>query len=299
MKQTKWDSTHITDQTGRVVIVTGSSSGIGFETARVLAQKGATVIIAVRNPQKGEAALQAIKSEVPDAKVLQMEVDLADLKSVRRFVDNFSQSFSRLDLLINNAGVMVPPYTKTSDGFELQFGTNHLGHFLLTTLLLKWLKETAGARVGNVARTAHKFGKLNFADLNWENRKYKKWRAYGDSKISNLYFTYELQRRLDNENTGILVTAAHPGWTATELQRHAGLVSRLNALFAQNCHMGALPTLMAALDEKANGGDFYGPSGFMEIKGYPKKVKSIPLAQDREIAKQLWEVSEKMTMVNQ
>ena len=295
MSKNKWDSSDIPDKKGKVAVVTGASSGIGYETARVLANKNASVIIAVRNLEKGQAALDKIKTDYQDADARVMELDLADLKSVHTFVENFKKIYSRLDILINNAGVMMPPYSKTIDGFELQFGTNHLGHFVLSGLLLDVIKNTPGSRIVNVSSGAHNYGELNFEDLNWENRPYKKMRSYGDSKIANLYFTYELQRRLDRQNVDVLVTAAHPGWTATELQRHAGLFNFLNPFFSQGIDMGALPTLYAAVAPDVKGGDYFGPSGWREIKGYPKQVESNALSHDQEIASRLWDVSEKRT----
>jgi len=293
-----WNASNIADQTGRIAIVTGASSGIGFEAARVLTDKNATVIIAVRNLEKGTAALQKIKSQNAKADVLVMLLDLADLNSVKQFAEDFIKKFTRLDLLINNAGVMIPPYSKTKDGFELQFGTNHLGHFALTALLFNLINKTAGSRIVNVSSAAHKYGNLNFDDLNWEKRKYKAWKAYGDSKISNLYFTYELQRRLEDKKSNIKVTAAHPGWTATDLQRHSGLFEFLNTFFAMKAEQGALPTLRAATDDAANSGDYFGPDGWQEWKGYPVKVKSNELSHDKNIAKKLWEISEILTGVN-
>ena len=298
MKTEKWNSSNISDQTGRVAIVTGSSSGIGFETARVLTKKNATVIIAVRSLEKGRKAGSKITDEYQNADIEIMELDLASLASVQRFVDAFKRKYARLDLLINNAGVMVPPYSKTTDGFELQFGTNHLGHFALTVLLIDLLKNTSGSRVVSVSSMAHKIGNIDFDDLNWEKRKYKKWQAYGDSKIANLYFTYALQRRFENGDSGPIAAAAHPGWTATDLQRHTGLASALNHIFAQNSEMGALPTLYAATAEDIKGADFVGPGGFQEMKGYPKKVKANALSQDQDIADRLWQLSEEMTGVN-
>ena len=297
MKPAKWDINNIADQNGRIAVVTGSSSGIGLETARVLAHKHATVIIAVRSQTKGQAAAEKIISECPYADVAVMELDLADLASVRRFAAQFMEAYSRLDLLINNAGVMVPPYAKTVDGFELQMGTNHFGHFALTGLLIDLIRQTPGARVVNVSSLAHQFGRLDFEDLNWEKRKYKKWRAYGDSKLANLYFTYALQRKLGNGDSQVTVAAAHPGWTATDLQRHTGLTSALNCIFAQDTTMGALPTLYAATSAEVIGTGFYGPGGFKEIRGYPKKVDSTPLSYDPKIAEQLWQVSETLTGV--
>ena len=295
MSKKKWGSNDIPDQNGRVAIVTGSSSGIGYETARVLAEKNATVIVAVRNLQKGNAAVEKIKISHPNANVKVMELDLASLESVRSFAKIFRNDYSRLDLLINNAGVMMPPYSKTADGFELQFGTNHLGHFALAGLLIDMVKDTPESRIVNVSSSSHHYGELNFDDLNWENRPYKKMKTYGDSKIANIYFTYELQRRLDVNGSKTLVTAAHPGWTATELQRHVGLLSFLNNFFSQDITMGALPTLYAAVAEDVQGGDYYGPSGWKEMRGYPKKVQSNELSHDKKIAQKLWEVSEDLT----
>lgn len=295
MSKQKWDSGDIPDQKGRVVIVTGSSSGIGYETARVLANKNATVVIAVRNLQKGNAALDKIKAGYQNADIRVMELDLADLESIRNFAAEFKSNFSRLDLLINNGGVMMPPYSKTADGFELQFGTNHLGHFALTGLLLDLIEKTHDSRIVNVSSGSHTYGELDFDDLNWENRSYKKMKAYGDSKIANLYFTFELQRRFENRNMNVIASAAHPGWTATELQRHVGIFDFLNRFLAQGIEMGALPTLYAAIALDVKGGDYYGPSGWREMKGYPKKVESNELSHSREIAAKLWDLSEKLT----
>lgn len=295
MSSTQWDSENIQGQKGKVVIVTGSSSGIGYEAARVLATKGAKVILAVRNLKKGEAALAKIKASSKDADVSIMELNLANLGSVKKFAENFKKQYKSLHILINNAGVMIPPYGKTDDGFELQFGTNHLGHFALTGLLLDVLVATPDARIVNVSSTVHKKGNINFDDLTWEKRKYVAWKAYGDSKIANLYFTYELQKRLKASGKELLVTAAHPGWTATDLQRHSNLFEALNGFFAQKAAMGALPTLRAAIEDNISGGEYFGPGGFMEMRGYPKKVESNPLSHDEAIAKKLWEVSEKLT----
>ena len=298
MKTEKWNAENILSQKGRIVIVTGSSSGIGYETARVLANKQASVIIAVRNLDKGNKALAKIIQQNKDADVQVMELDLANLASVKNFAENFQKNYSRLDLLINNAGVMIPPYAKTRDGFELQFGTNHLGHFALTGQLLKLLISTQGSRIVNVSSGAHNFGKIDFDDLNWEKRNYAQWTAYGDSKLANLYFTYELDRKLKEQGINTLVTASHPGWTATELQRTAGDVMKyLNGIFAQNITMGALPTLRAAIEEGLKGAEYFGPNGFMEIGGYPVKVESNELSKDRAIAQKLWLVSEKLTEV--
>ena len=295
MRNKKWDTEDIPMQTGKTIIVTGSSSGIGYETALALAGKNAEVIIAVRNLNKGNDAAEKIKSGFKNSLVSVMELDLANLNSVRSFAGNFKKKYSNLDLLINNAGVMIPPYSKTADGFELQFGTNHLGHFALTGLLFDLLRKTGNSRIINVSSTAHKAGNLNFEDLNWEKRKYKAWKAYGDSKISNLYFTYELQRKINNSGIKIITAASHPGWTATDLQRHSSLFEFLNPLFAQKPEMGALPTLYAAVAGDVTGGDYYGPSGWQEWRGFPKKVNSNALSHDEDIASKLWIVSEQLT----
>jgi len=296
MKQQKWDSENILDQEGKVVIVTGSNSGLGYEAAEVLANKNATVIVAVRNEVKGNAAVEKIKVENPNANIQVMLVDLANLESVRKFAENFKKKFEKLDLLINNAGVMTPPYTKTKDGFELQFGTNHLGHFALTGLLIDLIKKTPNSRIVNVSSTAHKIGKLNFEDLNWETRRYNKMRSYGDSKLANLYFTNELQKRLNIQSSGVIVASAHPGAAATELSRHS-LFFKVLMLLVQNSKMGALPTLYAAVAPDVQGNDYYGPGGFQEISGYPKKVESAKHAKKDDVAANLWDVSEKMTGV--
>jgi len=295
MNKDRWTAENIPSQIGKVVIVTGSSSGIGLEAARVLVNKGAEVIIAVRNKEKGKKAVDRIKAQNAEAKVKLMILDLADLNSVSKFVKEFKNEYSKLDILINNAGVMMPPYNKTKDGFELQFGTNHLGHFALTGQLLDVLKDTQNSRVVNVSSGAHNWGSIDFDDLNWKNRKYKPGRAYGDSKIANLYFTYEMNDRL--KDSDLTVTAAHPGWTATELQRHSGLFKVLNNFFAMSIPQGTIPILRAATDDQVKSGNYYGPDGFREMRGYPEKVQSNELSQDKEIAKKLWDVSEKLTGV--
>ena len=295
MNKEKWTIENIGDQSGKTVIVTGSSSGIGLEAAKVLANKGAEVIIAVRNATKGKNAEEKIKSQNPNANVKVMIVDLANLKSVREFAEKFNAGYDKLNLLINNAGVMIPPYSKTTDGFELQFGTNHLGHFALTALLFDKLKATPNSRIVNVASMAHKYGNINFDDLNWEKRNYKAWSAYGDSKIANLYFTYYLADEIAKSGIDIKVTASHPGWTATDLQRHSGMFEFLNKFFAMPAEQGALPTLRAAIDTEAQSGDYFGPDGFQEWRGFPVKVESNKLSHNMEIAGKLWEVSEDLT----
>ena len=295
MKPEKWTADQIPDQSGRVALVTGSSSGIGFETARVLANKNAEVIMAVRDPEKGERAVNNIKAQYSSVNINLMMLDLASLDSIKNFAKDFKKEYSQLDLLINNAGVMIPPYSKTKDGFELQFGTNHLGHFALTGLLIDLLKETPGSRIINVSSAAHRYGNLNFDDLNWEKSRYKSWRAYGDSKISNLYFTYELGNKIKNAGLNIKITAAHPGWTATDLQRHNRLMAFLNRFFAMKPEQGALPILRATIDPDVKRGDYFGPDGWQEWKGYPVKVESSKRSHDKNTAEKLWKVSEQLT----
>lgn len=297
MSQKKWDSQDVPDQKGRIAVVTGSSSGIGCETACVLAAKNATVIKAVRNLEKGRTALEKIKTGQPDADVKIMELDLASLDSIRRFSEDFRKKYFRLDLLINNAGIMMPPFSKTVDGFELQFGTNHLGHFALTGLLSDHILKTGNSRIVTVSSGAHRYGELDFEDLNWEKRKYKKMKAYGDSKLANLYFTYALQEKLEKAGAKTIAVASHPGWTGTNLQRHVGYLNFFNRFFSQDIDMGALPTLYAASAPDVKGSDYYGPSGRHEMKGYPKKVVSNELSHNKEIAKKLWDVSEELTKV--
>jgi NAD(P)-dependent dehydrogenase (short-subunit alcohol dehydrogenase family) len=287
---TTFGTADIPDMTGQSAIVTGANSGIGRATARSLAAVGAHVVLAVRNVGKGWAAAAAMPGE---AEV--RELDLASLDSVRAFASGWD---GEIDLLINNAGVMVPPLTRTADGFELQFGTNHLGHFALTNLLL----EHVTGRVVTVSSTGHRVGRIDFDDLNWERKPYRAWRAYGQSKLANLLFTAELQRRLTAAGSGVLATAAHPGYAATNLQFHSqrrslDVLSKVgNRLFAQDENGGALPTLYAALAD-IPGNSFAGPGGFMEQRGAPKLVGRSAAAQDADAARRLWETSEQLTGV--
>jgi NAD(P)-dependent dehydrogenase (short-subunit alcohol dehydrogenase family) len=288
---------NLPDQTGRVAIVTGANTGIGFETAAALAANGAKAVMACRNRQKAEGAIDRIRERTPGADLEFVELDLASLASVERFADAFRARHDRLDLLINNAGVMIPPFGRTEDGFELQFGCNHLGHFALTGRLLDILDATPGARVVTVSSMAHRYGSIDFDNLNAE-KGYDKMPAYGQSKLANLLFTFELTRRLQAAGSSVVATAAHPGWTGTDLQRHSTLIEFLNHFFAQSPPMGALPTLRAATDPQAGGGDYFGPSGLFEMRGYPIKVTAAPAAQNEVDAKRLWEVSEQLTGVS-
>ncbi|MDJ0927743.1 MAG: oxidoreductase [Gammaproteobacteria bacterium] len=291
----QWSANDIPDQQGRVVVVTGATSGIGKEAARVLAGKHATVIIAARNVPKAEAVADEIRQEFPEADVAVRELDLTELASVKTFADGMLQDYQKLDVLINNAGIMMCPYSKTADGFEMQMGTNHLGHFALTGWLLPLLKQTPGSRIVVVSSISHKSGGIDLADLNWESRKYDTMRAYGDSKLANLYFTYELVRKLKDSGDNPLVTAAHPGITATELTRHARWMDFLGKFMAQKPKRGALPTLRAGFDPDAQPADYFGPSGFMEIQGQPVKVESSDRSHDAQAAAALWKRSEELT----
>ncbi|MUG25348.1 SDR family NAD(P)-dependent oxidoreductase [Paenibacillus macerans] len=292
---TPWTEDHMPDQTGRVAIVTGSNSGIGWEAARALANKGATVIMACRSIAKANLAADQIKALKPSGKVVGMALDLGDLASVRAFAAAFRQDYDRLDLLINNGGVAKPPYGKTAQGFEQQFGINHLGHFALTGLLLERLDATPGARIVTVSSLSHRSGIVHFDDLNLE-RNYKPARAYAQSKLANLLFTYELQRRLVAAGRSTLAVAVHPGWTATNALRHSSMMRRLNPIFAQTSKMGVLPTLYAATASDVRGGDYFGPSS-LELRGYPKKVESSARSHDEAVARRLWTISEELTQV--
>ncbi len=293
----QWTENQIPDQTGRVAIVTGSNSGLGWETARALANKGATVIMACRSIVKAAPAADHINALKPSGKVVVMALDLGDLVSVHAFAEGFRKDFQRLDLLVNNAGIAVPPYGKTVQGFEQQFGTNHLGHFALTGLLLDRLMATPKARIVVVSSTAHQSGEINFDDLNWEQRDYQPMAAYGQSKLANLLFTYELQRRLGAAGQSTLAVAAHPGWAATNAQRHSRLLRVLNPLFAQPPKLGVLPALYAATAPDAQGGAYFGPGGLGQMRGYPKKLDSSVRSHDEAVARRLWTVSEELTQV--
>ena len=295
MSKSKWNTNNIADQSNRVVIVTGATSGLGKEATKILASKNATVIMAVRNIEKGERIAAEIKKTLPEAKLEVRRMDLGNVASVAYFAERIHHSFDRLDLLINNAGVMGCPYSKTEDDFEIQMGTNHLGHFALTGLLMPLLLKTKASRIVATSSIAHRDGNIDFEDINWEKREYITNKAYGDSKLANLYFTYELARKLKKDPNAPMVTAAHPGWTSTELQRHSLMFRLLNPIFSQNVANGVLPTLRAATDEQAKSGDYFGPSGFLEMKGSPIVVKSNPMSHNEANAKQLWTLSEKLT----
>jgi NAD(P)-dependent dehydrogenase (short-subunit alcohol dehydrogenase family) len=296
----KWTAADVPDQTGRFAIVTGANSGLGFDTAAVLANKGAHVVLAVRNLDKGNEAAERIKSKNPNAVVSLQELDLTSLDSVRKAADQLRADYPRIDLLINNAGVMyVPTRETTKDGFEMQFGTNHLGHFELTGQLLDNLLPVEGSRVVTVSSFGHKIlARVHFDDLQLE-RNYNRVEAYGQSKLSNLLFTYELQRRLAAKGTPTIAAAAHPGFSDTELMRHLpGVIPAFVwRPFSQPADMGALPTLRAATDPGVQGGQYYGPDSIGELRGHPKVVKSSAQSHNEDIQRRLWTVSEELTGV--
>ncbi|MEC7762073.1 MAG: oxidoreductase [Pseudomonadota bacterium] len=290
-----WTEKDVPDQTGKRILITGGTSGLGKAEAEVLAAKGAEVILGVRNPIRGEAVAEGIRKATPGAKIEIRELDLASLASIKTFADGFLATYDRLDVLINNAGVMVPPLGRTEDGFELQMGTNHFGAFALTGRLMPLLIATPDSRVTVTSSVAHKQGKPNLDDLDWTSRKYSAWQAYGDSKIANLLFAFELDRRLAGR--GPKVVAAHPGWTATDLQRHSGFANFMNNIVAMKLSQGVLSPLRAATDPSARSGDFFGPTKFNDMRGYPEHADAIPLANDRELAARLWDISTERTGV--
>jgi len=306
----RWTAQDVGDQSGRIAVITGASSGLGLETARVLAGHGATVVLAGRDPRKVARAAEQVRSGLQAAsagpapdRVQTVEFDLASLESVRTAAADLTARFPKLDLLINNAGVMMPPYGLTKDGYELQFGTNHLGHFALTGLLMNSLLAVPGSRVVTVSSNGHRAGRMNFADLQ-SARHYRRMAAYGRSKLANLMFTYELQRRLSAAVAQTLALAAHPGTARTELARHmpglaqGAMASRwgaLNSWWVQDAAMGALPTLRAATDPAAIGGTYYGPDGLFQFTGYPVVVTSSARSHNKEVQRRLWVESEQLT----
>jgi NAD(P)-dependent dehydrogenase (short-subunit alcohol dehydrogenase family) len=295
------------DLTGKVTIVTGANSGIGFETAKELARKGAQTILACRNMKKANTALAKIQAEIPHAPVIIIQLDLASLKSVRQFAATFKEKFNRLDVLVNNAGLGGIPYTPTEDGFETQMGVHHLGHFALTGLLIDLLLKTPNSRIVNVSSIGHRFGKMDFDNLLYADGKgYSTVQAYRRSKLANLLFTYELQRRFDRLGAKSMAVAAHPGAAETNIggELNERWIMRLLISLSkrlglwQSAADGALPTLRAAVDSTVQGGDYYGPDGFLEQTGYPVKVESNDASHNLEDAQRLWQVSEELTGVH-
>ncbi|HZZ52431.1 MAG TPA: SDR family NAD(P)-dependent oxidoreductase [Pseudonocardia sp.] len=301
MNRPTWTTTDIPDQRGRTAVITGANTGLGFETASALAARGASVILAVRDLDKGKRAAARVAEATPGADVTLQRLDLSSLSSVREAAEALRAAHERIDLLINNAGVMYTPKGTTADGFETQFGTNHLGHFALTGLLLDRLLSTSGSRVVTVSSIGHRIrARIHFDDLTLD-RRYSRVAAYGQSKLANLLFTYELQHRLTGRDATVAL-AAHPGGSNTELARNLPAPLRaatelVTPFLAQPASMGALPTLRAATDPAARGGEYYGPDGFQEVRGYPKVVRSSSQSHDAELQRRLWTVSEELTGV--
>jgi len=301
-----WTAATIPDLSGRRAVVTGANSGLGFQTALELARHGATVTLACRDEERGARAVDQIRALAPEAAVEVAPLDLADLSSIERFADAYRAGRDGLDLLVNNAGVMAIPRRQTADGFEMQLGANHLGHFALTGRLFPLLAARPGARVVTVSSAAHRGGRIDFDDLQHE-RNYRPWSVYGQSKLANLLFAFELQRRADAAGVDLLSVAAHPGYAATGLQgvgpqmtgrRLQGLLLQVaNRVVAQSAARGALPSLYAATAPDVTGGAFYGPDGIGELRGYPKRVKAARPAYDEQTARHLWQVSEDLTGV--
>jgi NAD(P)-dependent dehydrogenase (short-subunit alcohol dehydrogenase family) len=301
----KWTAEQIPDLTGKRIIITGGNSGIGYEAAREFSRAGAEVIMASRDQAKAEAAIESIQKELPKAKLVFIHLDLASLESVRQFAAEYQSRYQRLDVLLNNAGIMMVPYGQTEDGFEIQLGINHLGHFALTGLLMDLLIDTPGSRVVNISSNAHYGGEMDFDDLNYEDGNgYSPMGAYGRSKLANLLFTYELQRRFGEKGLDVKALAAHPGISATGLADHfvnenfTWLVQGAMKLLFQSAAMGALPGIRAAVDPEAQGGEYYGPDGKGERSGYPVVVTSNPASMDKEDARKLWEFSQELTGIS-
>lgn len=304
MSNNKWTLKNIPDLKGKTIIVTGGNSGLGYESVKAFAMNGAEVILASRSLEKGEDAKNRILKELPDSRILVMELDLGDLESVKTFTSSVKKQYNKLDILLNNAGIMMTPYFKTKDGFEGQFGTNHLGHYALTGLLLDLLLTTPGSRVVNVSSAAHRQGKMDFSNLQFENGKgYSPMKAYGRSKLANLLFTYELQRKLESSGSNTIAVAAHPGVAMTNLARYLEgkiLYKILYPVFkniSQDQAMGALPQIRASVDAGVKQGGYYGPDGKREMKGYPVEVQSNASSHSIEDAAKLWNESEKLTGV--
>lgn len=298
-----WDYKGLESLQGKVCIVTGANSGIGYETAKYLLCKGATVILACRNLRKAEIALNKIKVTNEDADGHIIELNLNSIQSIKSFVFDFNKQFDKLDILINNAGIMAVPQSQTIDGFERQLGVNYIGHYVLTALLLKNMIHENEARVVTVTSIAHKLSKIDFNDINFRKRKYKPFIAYGQSKLANLLFAFQLDEFFKENNLNIISLAAHPGACNTNLFEHLFLnkiakkLPKLADKVTQKPFMGALPTLRAALDHEAKGKDFYGPSKFFEAKGEPVLVDAKDHAYNKEDWIKLWELTEELTNI--
>lgn len=292
----------VPEQSGKIAVVTGSNTGLGYEATVVLAKKKMKVIMACKSIERAEKAKGRIMKKAPYADIEIMKIDLSRLSSVREFAINFRSKFNQLDLLINNAGIMIPPYSRTEDGFESQMGINYLGHFLLSGLLSDIITKTPGSRIVMLASNAHKKAFINFDDLQWE-KNYSPLAAYRQSKLACLIFSYELQRRFEKAGLKTVSVAAHPGLSITDILRKVPkwllfISQPLTAIFTHPPEKGVLPILNAALGTDVKGGEYYGPLGKNEWKGRPGKVQSTPVSHDKEIAKRLWKISEELTGFN-
>ena len=305
MKKQKWTTVKIPDLKGKVIIVTGGNSGLGYESVKAFAEKGAEIILACRSVEKGEAAKNEIGSMKGKIKVMQL--DLQDFTSIEQFAENFKQKYTRLDVLLNNAGISQTPYFKTKDGLEGQMGVNHFGHFKLTGLLMDLIKNTAKSRVVSVSSGGHKWkqAEMDFDNLLFENgTDYTPMKAYCRSKLANLLFTYELDRKFKKNNIDSIAVAAHPGGANTNLNKHmedqlmGKIMLRLFSFIGQDAAQGALHEIRACVDENVKGAEYYGPGGLLEMKGPPDKVESSKDSHNKEHARKLWEISEKLTGIN-
>jgi NAD(P)-dependent dehydrogenase (short-subunit alcohol dehydrogenase family) len=292
-----WTIDNIPDQTGRVALVTGANSGLGYETSLGLARRGAEVIMAVRNKAKGEVAALAIRQVCPEARLSLVELDLSDLSSVEACARQVASQHDHLDLLINNAGVMVPPFSRTEQGFELQFGTNHLGHFALTGRLLPLIKDVAGARIVTLSSIAADLNYIDLGDPNYHHKRYIAWVAYGQSKLANQMFTQELARKLAANRALAIAVSAHPGVSATNLFKNSRVGEWWVSHFSQRPEMGALSTLRAACDPAVTNGSYWGPRGFMNMSGYPEPARIPSKALDGGFNTRLWALSQYQTGV--
>jgi NAD(P)-dependent dehydrogenase (short-subunit alcohol dehydrogenase family) len=307
MPETDFDPSAFGSLSDRTIVITGANTGIGFEAARLLGRAGARIVLACRDPARAEGAAGRLRAEAPRAQVDLVALDLSDLASIRRAAGTILERFPAIDVLINNAGVMALPRRTTKDGFEMQLGTNHLGHFALTGLLMSAIVAAPAARVVTVSSGLHKGGRVDFDDLQGE-RRYDKWKAYSQSKLCNLLFAYELERRLRAAGTRAISLACHPGYAATELQGRGpsmegskllGVIMSLgNSLFAQSAEAGAWPTVFAAASPEARGMDYIGPLGLAHMRGLPGRDRSTRRSHDEADARRLWEISERLTGVS-
>ncbi|MCY3414636.1 MAG: SDR family NAD(P)-dependent oxidoreductase [Candidatus Heimdallarchaeota archaeon] len=301
----KWSIESIPSLDGKIAVVTGANSGLGFETAKVLSSRGCTVLMACRDLGKGEQAIQSILSSCPEASLVLLELDLANQESIYACAGEILEHYKRLDLLYNNAGLMAIPFSRTVDGFETQIGVNHLGHFLFTALLFPLIRDTPQARIITISSVFHYLGRISIDDLIFENRRYNKWLAYAQSKLANLLFTFELQRRIKAAGYNTIAVAAHPGYAVTHLQTKGAemegrsirrkIVSLMNALFGFSAYHGAHSQIRAGTDPSVKGGDYFGP-GLLNwfFPNRPKKVWSTRRANNEEVASTLWELSEEL-----